>query len=293
MAMKTFFKTFFRSLIIFLLIFVIVGGWILMNRNIGGGADLVVLDSASKRDQRNVVVFGTDESGLRSDVIMVFSVDPKNDRLSLMSIPRDTKVTLNGSSKKINAALTLGEETLAIETVKKLTGIPIHDYLTVNFKAVETVIDELGGIEFDVPCNMYYRDPDQDLYINIKKGPQLLNGEDSVKVLRFRQYPMGDLQRNQVQQDFFRAAFQQKMNGKYIGKVPDLYALIEKNIKSSLSAGELLSYLNTVKKMDNPQVETFELPVSIRDPYVIIKQAEADEILTEYFGKPSADNPTE
>lgn len=285
MAMKTFFKTFFRSFFIFLLLFVLVGGWILWNRNIGGGADLAELDQASQRDQRNIVVFGTDESGLRSDVIMIFSVDPKKDRLSLMSIPRDTKIKINGSSKKINSALTVGEESLAIQKVKELTGLSIHDYLTVNFTAVETAIDELGGIQFDVPCNMYYRDPDQDLYINIKKGPQLLNGEDSVKVLRFRQYPMGDLQRNEVQQDFFRAAFEQKFSAKYLKKVPDLYGLIEENIKSSLSTGELLGYLNTVKKMKEPQVETFELPVSIADPYVVIKQAEADEILTEYFGK--------
>ncbi len=285
MNKKTFFKTFFRSFFIFLLLAVLVGGWILMNRNIGGGADLAELDQANQREQRNIVVFGTDKSGLRSDVIMIFSVDPKTDRLSLMSIPRDTKVKINGSSKKINSALTIGEESLAIQKVKELTGLSIHDYLTVNFTAVETVIDELGGIQFTVPCNMYYNDPDQDLYINIKKGDQLLNGEDSVKVLRFRQYPMGDLQRNEVQQDFFRAAFEQKFSAKYIKKVPDLYNLIEENIKSSLSASELLSYLNTVKKMNEPTVETFELPVSIQDPYVVIKQAEADEILTEYFGK--------
>ncbi|MBQ7791872.1 MAG: LCP family protein [Clostridia bacterium] len=281
MNRKTFFKTFFISLLVFLLI----GGWILMNRNIGGGEDIAELDRAGWGGHKNLVVFGTDKSGLRSDVIMIFSVDPKNDRLSLMSIPRDTKVKINGSNQKINSALSIGEESLAIQKVKELTGIPIHDYLTVNFSAVETVIDELGGIQFDVPCNMNYRDPDQDLYINIKKGDQLLDGEDSVKVLRFRQYPMGDLQRNQVQQDFFRAAVEQKLNTKYIKKVPALYALVEENITSSLSASELLSYLNTVKGMKDPTVETFELPVSIQDPYVVIKEAEADEILTQYFGK--------
>lgn len=283
MAKKTFFKTFFWSFLIFL----VIGGWLLMNRNIGGGADLAELDKASARDHRNLIVFGTDESGLRSDVIMIFSVDPKNDRLSLLSIPRDTKIKINGQNKKINSALSVGEESLAIQKVKELTGLTIHDYLTVNFSAVETVIDELGGIEFDVPCTMKYRDPDQDLYINISKGVQTLNGEDSVKVLRFRQYPMGDLQRNQVQQDFFRAALSQKLKPKYISKVPALYALVEENIKSSLSANELLSYLNAVRKMDDTTVETFELPVSIADPYVVIKKAEAEELFVTYFGKES------
>lgn len=289
MAVKTFFKTFFWSLLIFL----VIGVWILCNRNIGGGENLDELDKASAREQRNLIVFGTDKSGLRSDVIMVFSVDPKNNRLSLLSIPRDTRVKINGSYQKINAALSIGKESLAIQKVKDLTGLTIHDYLTVNFQAVETVIDELDGIRFDVPCPMKYRDPDQDLYINIPKGEQVLNGEDSVKVLRFRQYPMGDLQRNQVQQDFFRAALEQKLRAKYISKVPTLFSLVEENIKSSMNAAELLSYLNAVNKMDEKTVETFELPVAIADPYVIMKSAEAEELFTTYFGKKADHSQTE
>ena len=278
-------KTFFKTLVIALIVFLIAGCWILMNRNIGGGADLPELDKASAKDLRNLVVFGTDEGGERSDVIMIFSVDPRTDRLSLMSVPRDTKVQINDRNQKINAAMALGEESLAISTLKELLGIEIHDYLTVNFQAVATIIDELGGIEFNVPSNMKYKDPDQDLYIDIKKGLQILNGEDSVKVLRFRQYVMGDLDRNKVQQDFFKAAFEQKFQPKYIKKVPAIYELVENNTKSSLSTKELLSYLNTVKKMKEPVVETFELPVSIRDPYVVIQQEEADTILTRHFGK--------
>ncbi len=283
MNKKLFRKVFLWSLCIYLILFAIVGGYFLMNRNLGGGDDIAELEAASAREHRNLVIFGTDKSGLRSDVIMVLSVDPKSDTVSLMSIPRDTKIKLNGSSKKINEALAVGKESLAVQKVKELTGITVNDYLTVNFSAVETVIDELGGIEFDVPCPMKYKDPDQDLYINIPKGLQTLNGEDSVKVLRFRQYPMGDLQRNQVQQDFFKAALKQKLRAKYIGKIPAIYQLVEENIRSSMSVNELLSYVNAVSKMDEPVIQTFELPVSIADPYVVIKQAEAEELISAYF----------
>lgn len=283
MNKKLFKKVFWRSLAIYLILFAVVGGYFLMNRNIGGGEDIAEIEDASPKEQRNVIVFGTDKSGLRSDVIMIFSVHPKNNTLSLMSIPRDTKVKINGHSQKINAALSIGKESLAVKTVKELTGLSIHDYLTVNFSAVETVIDELGGIEFDVPVNMKYSDPDQDLYINIKKGPQVLDGEDSVKVLRFRSYPMGDLQRNEVQQSFFKAAFEQKFKAKYIRKIPKLYSLIEENIKSSMSAGELMEYITAVQKMKEPVVQTFELPVSIADPYVVINRQEANAIFDEFF----------
>ncbi len=285
MNKKLFKKVLLWSIVAYMVLFVLVGCTMFWTRNIGGGKDIDEIDQASANEQRNLLVFGTDKGGLRSDVIMVLSVDPINDTVTLMSIPRDTKVKINGKTQKINAALQIGQESLAVQTVKDLTGIAIHDYLTVNFAAVETVIDELGGVQFDVPCDMNYEDPTQDLYIHISKGDQLLNGEDAVKVLRFRRYPMGDLQRNQVQQDFFHAVFEQKLRAKYIAKIPAIYGTISENIKSSMSVSELLSYVNTITKMDEPLVQTFELPVSIADPYVVIDQWEADEILTQYFGK--------
>ena len=160
---------------------------------------------------------------------------------------------------------------------------PIHDSMIVNFQAVETLIDELGGVQFEVPCDMDYEDPEQDLYIHINQGDQLLNGEDAVKVLRYRSYVMGDLERNKVQQDFFRVAFQQKFKPKYISKVPAIYELINENIRSNLSLADILAYLDNVSNMENRVVQTFELPVTIADPFVIINEAEADTILDEYY----------
>ncbi|MBO5408847.1 MAG: LCP family protein [Clostridia bacterium] len=285
MNKKLFKKVFLWSLSVYLILFALVSCSVFWNRNLGGGTDIAEIDEASANEQRNLIIFGTDKSGLRSDVIMVLSVDPTKDTVSLLSIPRDTKVQINRGNQKINAALQIGQESLAVQTVKDLTGLSIHDYLTVNFSAVETVIDELGGVQFDVPCDMDYEDPDQDLFIHIRKGDQLLDGAESVKVLRFRQYPMGDLQRNQVQQDFFHAVFEQKFRAKYIAKIPSIYSLIEENIESSMSVSELLSYVNAISKMEEPVIQTFELPVSIADPYVVMNEWEADQILTEYFGK--------
>ncbi len=280
---KTFWQTFAKCFFIELLVVLVVGGFLLMNHNLGGGQNLASLSVATDGEVRNVAIFGTDKSGLRSDVIMILSVYPDKDTVTLMSVPRDTKVLIDRSAKKINAALQIGGDDLAVRTVKDLLAIDIHDYAVVNFEAVETIIDRLGGIRFDVPCDMYYQDPDQDLYINIKKGEQLLDGEDSVKVLRFRQYPMGDLQRNQVQQDFFKAAFEQKFQAYYIGKVPEIYGVINQGVRSSMNLNEILSYLNAISAMDGCTVQTFELPVSIADPYVVINRNEAEAILDEFF----------
>ncbi len=280
---KTFWKTFRTCFLVEMILVLIVGGFFLMNSNLGGGVNLNALSVATDGEVRNVAVFGTDKGGLRSDVIMVFSIYPDKNAVSLMSVPRDTKVKIGRNNQKINAALQIGGDELAVQTVKDLLAIDIHDYMVVNFAAVETIIDELGGIRFDVPCNMYYSDPDQDLYINIKQGEQLLDGEEAVKVLRFRRYPMGDLQRNQVQQDFFKATFEQKFKPNYIGKIPAIYGLINQNVRSSMNLNEILSYFNAVTKMEECTVQTFELPVSIADPYVIINRSEAEVILDEFY----------
>ncbi len=284
---KKFWNTFLICFAVEIIIVAVVFGiWKFNNMfytNIGGGLELEALSPVSGSEPRNVIILGTDKSGLRSDVIMIMSVYPEKNAVSLMSVPRDTKVQIERSTRKINSALQIGGDELAVQTVKDLLSIPIHDYVVVNFDAVETIIDELGGIRFNVPCDMHYEDPEQDLFIHINKGEQLLNGENAVKVLRFRQYPMADLQRNQVQQDFFKAAFAQKFQPQYIGKVPAIYGLITENVRSSMSANEVLGYLSVISDMNNRTVQTFELPVNIADPYVVIKRAEADAILDEYF----------
>ncbi len=284
MNKKLFIKVF---LITTLLLAIIVGcalGYTVANRNVGGGEDIEELDRAIPNQRKNIIVFGTDKSGLRSDVIMLFSISQKHENINILSIPRDTKVKISGyGTNKINTALALGKEPLAVQTVKNLTGIAIHDYVTVNFSAVEDVIDALGGVEFNVPQNMRYSDPEQDLYINLNKGMQLLDGKKSVQLLRFRSYPMGDIRRNEVQQAFIKAAFEQKANAKSIKKIPAIYNAVEKNIKSSMSLAEITAYANMVRKMDNPVIQTFELPYTLSSPYVIMNGTEATTLINTHF----------
>lgn len=297
---KKFWKTFGISLLIELLVVVLVVagviGYRAFHRNIGDGDEMTeTLSAGTFDDARNLLILGTDKSGKLSDVIMVIAVDPDKNTLSLLSVPRDTKVYFDNDDLepdqyinedepyKINAAIGVGGDNFAVQTVINELDIPIHDYMIVNFQAVETIIDELGGIQFDVPQNMYYTDPEQDLYIDLKKGDQLLDGENAVDLLRFRSYVMGDLERNRVQQQFFQEAFAQKFKPKYIGKVPAIYNLINKNIRSNMSLAEILSYVEVLSNMDNREVQTFELPVTISDPFVIINQEEADMILDDYY----------
>ncbi|MBO5099520.1 MAG: LCP family protein, partial [Clostridia bacterium] len=210
--------------------------------NIGGGTDIAELDKAQPNSRQNIVVFGTDDSGLRSDTIMLFSISEKEENINVISIPRDLKVKIGGGFQKINTALAIGKENLAVQTVKDVTGVPVHDYITVNFRAVKDVINALGGVDFYVPQNMHYEDPYQDLYIHLNKGQQHLDGNKALQLLRFRSYPMADIQRTQVQRDFIQAVIDQKLTVANVGKIPEIYDAVSKNIRSSMSLAELTGY---------------------------------------------------
>jgi LCP family protein required for cell wall assembly len=179
--------------------------------------------------------------------------------------------------------MALGQESLAVQTVKEVTGVPIHDYVTVNFDAVEDVIDALGGVDFYVPQNMHYEDPYQDLYIHLNKGQQHLNGEKAVQLLRFRSYPMADIERTNVQRNFIQALMDQKLNVSNVDKIPEIYEAVNKNIKSSMSLAEVMGYATTVLKMDDLKFNSFPCPYYLSDEYVQLNYEEATEIFNRNF----------
>ncbi|MBQ2897053.1 MAG: LCP family protein [Clostridia bacterium] len=283
MNIKRFIISFSFSTILLLTLFITVGFIYIYNSNLGLGEEIAELDKAVPNQTKNIVVMGTDKSGLHSDVIMIFSVSTKNQAVSCTSIPRDTRVNVRGSYIKITEAMAYGGESTVIQELKELTGLQVHDYVTFSFKAVEDVIDALGGVDFYVPQNMFYQDPEQDLYINLKKGQQLLNGDKSLQLLRFRSYPLGDIQRTKVQREFMQAVFEQKANAKYIANVPKVYAAVNRNIKSSLSLAEVKDYAVMISKMENPEFNNIELPYSLAGNFVILNREDVSKIFVENF----------
>lgn len=283
MNIKKFITVFSLSTIILLVVFFTAGLTYIYNSNIGSGEEIAILDKAVPNQTKNIVIIGTDKSGLHADVIMVFSVSSKKGTIACTSIPRDTRVNVKGSYIKITEAMAYGGESVIVSKIKELTGLQVHDYVTFNFKAVEDVIDAVGGVDFYVPQNMYYQDPEQDLYINLRKGQQILNGDKSLQLLRFRSYPMGDIQRTKVQRDFMQTLFEQKANAKYIASVPKVYAAINNNIKSSLSLADAKNYAVLISKMDNPEFKNIELPYDLAGNFVVLNREKTSKVFVENF----------
>ena len=225
----------------------------------------------------------TDYDGTRTDS-MIFGVYDKNNKsVSILSIPRDTYVTVDdeiyekmksefpqpsSKSMKINTVHHYGGEKygvkMAITEVEKLTGQKIDFYAKIDFDAFRYIIDELGGIDFYVPLDMEYNDPLQNLHISLKEGQQRLNGSQAEQLLRFRSgYANADLGRIDIQQKFIKAFIAQTFSKKTILNNPFTYIDLVTNddlVETNVDFFDALSYALNVRGLDSKNINSQTLP---------------------------------
>lgn len=219
----------------------------------------------------NILIFGVDAvdnettSGKRSDSIMIFSMDSNGNNPSLISIPRDTRVPIEGrkSQEKINHAHAYGSTELLKSTIENFLDITIDYYARVNYQAVEQLVDTLGGLELDVPMDMKYDDPydDPPLEIDIKKGLQTLDGRNTLHFLRFRKgYANQDLGRIEAQKQFAEAMINKIKSPTSIFKIPKLTKVFYDNVDTDIPKTKIfhIGIKNLFKGLDN--IEKTTLP---------------------------------
>lgn len=246
------------------------------------------------KEKCNILVMGTDKEGLRTDVMMIAQIDPEKGTATVMSIPRDTRVKYRGGYHKINEVHAVGMRKgeygseASILAIKELTGIPIHHFVKVNFDAFRDSIDELGGVDFDVPQRMKYTDPYQDLYIDLQKGMQHLDGDKAEQLVRFRRYKNGDLDRIKVQQDFIHALAEQKLQMKYIGKVDDIYEIVTDNMETSMSPANVVACGKQLLTIGKDNITTITMPGTADYingiSYVLVDKDGLQQMVKTYFG---------
>lgn len=123
---------------------------------------------------------------------------------------------------KLNAIHSYSDEknccTNTVLQIEDLLGINIDHYVKIDLDAFRKIVDTVGGVEVDVPQDMDYEDPVQDLYIHLDAGLQTLNGEQAEQLVRFRKYPTGDEGRIEVQQLFLKALAEKVLSSESILK---------------------------------------------------------------------------
>jgi len=220
----------------------------------------------------NILVLAGDESK-NTDTIMIVHFDPKDSQINILSVPRDTYITLSGYKfHKINSvyATKNGAENLKALIYETL-GQKVDYYVYLNLKTIREIVDLLGGVEYDVPCDMVYDDPDQNLHINLKKGARTLTGKQVEGLLRFRKpnkwtkevskyYDGSDLKRIERQHDFFNEMLKQKLNIKYAAKIGDVVNTVYDNLVTDLPLAEMLKLARGLPGVSSEKLQTATLP---------------------------------
>ncbi len=264
----------------------LVLAFILMGFDYGILNENSILVPVNRTDGKiNVLLLGVDVEGLRTDAIMVASYNIKENKLNMLSVPRDTRMYIGNRYQKINAAHAIGGMTGKIagpegtvEAVTRLTGIPINYYIEFSFSAIDNFSEAIGPVTFDVPDvegngrGMNYEDPYQDLYIHLKPGEQELVGNEVQQLLRYRKsmykdkngnllgYADGDRGRTQMQHDFIKAVVDQKLNARLIFKLPDIFENLSNDIKTNLSISDIAKYAKYLQGFSSENISSYQLP---------------------------------
>lgn len=203
--------------------------------------------------------------GGNTDTMILFTYDTNAKTIYGMNLPRDTMVNVSTSSKRLNAVYnynkgsnkeTQVEKGMAAlkKEVGKLTGIIPDYYVLVQWEAVGELVDALGGVYFEVPFDMNYDDPYQDLYIHQEAGYRKLSGDDAMQVVRWRKNNTGasggDVARIAIQQDFLKAVAKQCLQPSTLLKAPALAQVFMNNVVTDLEMGNLLYFAQQAFGMD-------------------------------------------
>lgn len=231
-----------------------------------------------------------------SDTMLLVRFNPENRKLTLLSIPRDTRTNVDGYGiTKINAANQWGGPALSAKATSELLGgVPIDRYIRVNVIAVEKLIDALGGVTVYVPKDIKYRDDSQHLYINLKAGKQKLNGDQALQLLRFRYDENGDIGRIQRQQMVMRALMEQALNPATIARLPKILSIIQSHIDTNLSVEELAALVGFAARTNRASAQMLMVPGDFSAPgqydasYWLPNYGRIDKMVAQYFATDSA-----
>ncbi len=280
-------------------------------------ATVVGHDENTKKNlsEIKVLILGvsTDLDSELTDTIMVASYNPNTQKANLLSIPRDSYTGKNTAkataSLKINALYNIEktpEKTL--KAVNEITGLDIKYYVIVKTEALIQLVDAIGGVEFNVPIDMKYDDPTQDLHIDLKAGTQKLDGEKAEQVLRFRhsnpdkitgqmstypsEYGNDDFGRMRTQRDFISALLKQTLKPGNIFKIGEILEIAHKNVETNLELSYIKDYIPYAVEFNTDNLQTATLPGTTPDMkdtnnvsiFVINKKLSTELIQSMFYG---------
>ncbi|WP_311480304.1 LCP family protein [uncultured Anaerococcus sp.] len=256
--MKNNFIKIIKSIIVFLLfVIVFAAGFILIGFLKGEKIENPLEDISGPKDEFLFLLAGVDstgeETGTRTDTLMLIRADSNNNTVDMISIPRDSYVSINGKMDKINAAHSYGGIDLTMTVVRDFLGINLDKYMVISFEAVIEGIDALGGMDVDVSQDVAGA-------MGINPGIHTMSGDEVLKYVRFRKgYQNADLGRINTQQDFLKQFIKEATKPTNLPKLPKVYAAMKPYIKTNMNIKDLSSLAMKFKFVDSSNLNSVRL----------------------------------
>lgn len=204
---------------------------------------------------------------------MVCSYNPKTQRASMLSIPRDTFIGKNKSKAtgydKINSVYSNKGPEKTLELVNELTGMDIKYYVVVNNQVVIDLVNNIGGVYFDVPIDMNYDDKTQNLHIHLKSGYQKIDGDHAEQLLRFRhnnngtsypsEYGDNDFGRMKTQRDFMIEVGKQTLKLKNITHIKSIMTTLYQNVETNVTLDDIFPYVPWAVSFDMANIKSNQI----------------------------------
>lgn len=299
-------KNIFLRVVLILILVIIIAAAILLYKKYKdegwSGVSKTLLghdeETVNNLDKMYCLILGQSQN--LTDTIILASYDPKTQEAALLSIPRDTFVgddpAYASAWDKINAVYQTGPENTLAE-VRDLTGINVQYYLKVDTEALKALVDEIGGVYFDVPIDMYYTDRGQNLYIDLEAGYQLLDGDKAEQLVRFRHnndgstypadYGIEDLGRMRTQKEFLAELLKQCIEKMDLNTILGFLDIAEQYVETNLDFDAIKDYIPYILEYNVDELKTDTLPgesVLTNGTYVyLVDEEKSQEMINELF----------
>ena len=302
---------FIRNLLLLIIIITIIIGFLFYKKveANGGGVKGVLctllgqsVEDLANLEKINVLVLGVSEDidTKLTDTIILCSYNPQNQSASMLSIPRDTFIGKNQNtakgSDKINSLYAKNVQK-TVDAVEKITDLEIDYYVVVKTSSLIKIVDILGSVDFDVPIDMDYDDPTQDLHIHLSKGMQKIDGEKAEQVVRFRhnndgssypsEYGDNDYGRMKTQREFMQETLKQALTLKNAKNAKKIINTVFDNIETNLTKDDCIPYIPVASEFDINSIVSRQLPGESKKCnnlwFFLHDKKETKEIISEIF----------
>lgn len=219
--------------------------------------------SEPKKENLSVLFAGVDKDGLRTDSIIYAKYDTVNNKLYMMSIPRDTYTTNPLATYKINSIYHGGKYTKEfVEEIETLLDVGIDYYAIINLNTIPSVVKEIGGLKINLDEEIWKLNKKTGKwYFVFPKGEQTLNAEQVETLVRNRDYADGDISRGKMQRKIIAALIENLLSAKNMLKLPKIANIILENTNTNVTLREALKYLSEIKEINIDEIVSVNMPI--------------------------------